>query len=464
MDGAGGRAGWGRWLAGGIALAGFAACLVAGYPGHFTPDSVWQLAQGREGRFNDWHPPAMAWLLGLADRLSAGAGPFMAFDAALFYGGLFGLAALSPRPRPAGLALLALCMVSPVAVIFQGAVLKDVLFANSALAGFAALAWAGRVVDRPALRRLLLALAVMLFALAALTRQNGLVAAVIAGMAWGALIWRGRRPARALAGGAAVLTLVLVVAGAASLALRVHAIGPPESPHHLKILQTWDLAGATRLDPGLALPALRADAPAVEGFIRHEAAPAWRAAGADNIVTLPGGAVLTNPSGPAVGRDWMRMATTRPGLYLAVRARVFLDTLLTPADARCPMIFVGVDGGSPAMLRRAGLAPRDDDRDDWDGDYAATALGTPLFSHAAYAAAILALLGLSGWRWRRGARDEGLIVGAALGLAGLAFAASFFVLSVDCDYRFLYFLDVAAMGMAVTLACGRGPRETRSRC
>ena len=60
----------GRGLAVLIGLAGFAACLAAGYPGHFAPDSVWQLAQGREGRFNDWHPPIMAWLLGLADRLT----------------------------------------------------------------------------------------------------------------------------------------------------------------------------------------------------------------------------------------------------------------------------------------------------------------------------------------------------------------------------------------------------------
>ena len=48
----------------------------------------------------------------------------------------------------------------------------------------------------------------------------------------------------------------------------------------------------------------------------------------------------------------------------------------------------------------------------------------------------------------------------ALGLAGLAFAASFFVLSVDCDYRFLYFLDVAAMGLVAREATARPAQAT----
>ena len=454
----------GRWLAVLIVAAGFAACLTANYPGHFTPDSVWQLAQGREGRFNDWHPPAMAWLLGFADRIAPGAGLFMVFDALLFYGSLLAFAGLEPRPRPAGLAILALWMVSPLAVIFQGVVLKDVLFADAALAGFAALAWAGRIWDWRCLRWALVALAAALFALAGLTRQNGLIAPLFGALALAGVV--GARASRAAphaaaAVGAAWLVLVVLTIAVVTLALRVEGDGRREGPHHLNILQIWDLAGAVRRDPGLPLPALRARAPEVEAFVRLSAAPVYRSAGADNIVTLPEGARLTNLPGPEVGQDWRRMILTNPGLYLDLRGRVWLDTLLTPPAARCPMVFVGVDGGGAAVLRRAGLAARDDDRDDWDGDYAAGFLTTPLFSHAAYGAVILAFLGVLLLRWRRGARDPGLIVGAPLGLAGLAFAASFFVVSVDCDYRFLYFLDVAAMALAVTAGCARGPPGKR---
>jgi len=41
---------------------------------------------------------------------------------------------------------------------------------------------------------------------------------------------------------------------------------------------------------------------------------------------------------------------------------------------------------------------------------------------------------------------------AALLLGALAFAASFLVISVACDYRYLYLLDLAAMTGALYLA------------
>ena len=34
---------------------------------------------------------------------------------------------------------------------------------------------------------------------------------------------------------------------------------------------------------------------------------------------------------------------------------------------------------------------------------------------------------------------------AGLQLAGAAFAASFFIISIACDYRYMYFTDLAAM-------------------
>ena len=451
-----------RWPAALIVVAGFTACLAANYPGHFTSDSVWQLAQGREGLFNDWHPPVMAWLLGLADRLVPHAGLFMILDAGLFYGGLMAFAGLEPRPRPIGLAMLALWMISPLTMIYQGVVLKDVLFADAAMAGFAALAWAGRAWERPVARWALLGLAAMLFVLAGLTRQNGLIAPFFGALGLAGVMWlREPRAVRPAAVGAAGFLLMLLLVSGVTQALRATGDGLDGGLHHLNILQVWDLAGATRRQPDLPLPALHVQAPEVEAFIRRSAAPVYRSAGVDNIVTLPGGVELTNPPDSLAGRDWLRLIRTRPGLYLDLRARVWLDTLLTPTAARCPMIFLGIVDDDPAILRRAGLALRDDDRDDWDGDYVTVFLRTPLFSHLFYGAVILVVLGVTASRWRRGVRDPGLVVGAAMGLAGVAFAASFFVVSVDCDYRFLYFLDVAAMALAVRAGCAREPHGTR---
>jgi hypothetical protein len=46
-------------------------------------------------------------------------------------------------------------------------------------------------------------------------------------------------------------------------------------------------------------------------------------------------------------------------------------------------------------------------------------------------------------------------IGVAAMLAGaLAFTASFAMISIACDYRYLYFLDLAAIAAALYLAAG----------
>src|SRR5258708_34704495 len=75
-----------------VAALGFTACVVADWPGHFPPDAIDQLAQGRSGEFNFWHPPVTAWLLGLADRGIPAAPLFFVFDPALFFGALSAMA------------------------------------------------------------------------------------------------------------------------------------------------------------------------------------------------------------------------------------------------------------------------------------------------------------------------------------------------------------------------------------
>ena len=452
-----------RGPAAAIILLGYVASLGADFPGHFPPDAIWQLAQGRAGRYNTWHPPVMAWLLGLADRVHAGAWFFVVVNGALFYGALFALVALERRPRLLVLPLLALWMLSPIVLICQGVVLKDVLFANAALAGFACLAWAGRLWAGAVSRYTLLGAAVLLFTLAALTRQNGFVVCL-----FGALALAVIATARSGAGGRRRFRRVVVWAmsamalvGAcdvlATAAWRASADGRPEDANHLKVLQVYDLAGATRLDPSLPLAILRARQPVLERFLREQAAPHYRSAGADNLFTLPDGPALMVPPGPIVGKQWADLVRDHTWLYLWVRGRVWLTTLSTPDSAACPMIITGVDGGDIAMLGRAGLRARDDAKDEWDEDYASRFLGGPLYSHVFYGALLIVSLAWLALRWRRGDRGPEAIVTIALVVAALAFAASFFVLSVDCDYRFLYFLDVAAMGVLARLAAAPLP-------
>ena len=50
---------------------------------------------------------------------------------------------------------------------------------------------------------------------------------------------------------------------------------------------------------------------------------------------------------------------------------------------------------------------------------------------------------------------------AGLQIAALAFALSFFVVSIACDYRYLYFLDLAAMTGALQFFAGRCRQGSR---
>ena len=145
------------------------------------------------------------------------------------------------------------------------------------------------------------------------------------------------------------------------------------------------------------------------------------------------------------------LITGAPALYLAQRWEAFRQVMFTPDIDACAAVLVGVDPGHPDWLRAAGLAARETDKDDWDGDYAQGFLHTPVFAHATYALLALALLALVARDLARGGDPELLATGGLL-LAALAYVATFAFISIACDYRYLYFLDVAAMAALVQRA------------
>ncbi len=440
---------------------GFAASLIANWPGHFTPDSLWQLAQGRSGVLNDWHPPVMAWMLGVADRLSPGAAAFVVFDTALFFATLTAMVALRTRVGGLGLLILAAVAASPLVLLYQGLVLKDVLFADAAIGGFAALAWAGRLWDRRIARLALVGLAVALLILATLARQNGLVAAFGGALTLGAMA-RSRRGAAL--GATAAAGLIFAGALAAGAALERQGDHRPEGERQVRSLQLYDLAGAAarRPAPLVAAPTV------LERFLQGDGARLYDPARMDLLARAPVWDTLLNAPGPAVGAAWRRLVTATPDLYLQVRAEVFAWVFLTPKIERCAPILMGVDPGQPELLRAAGLAARYDAKDEIDDDYVAALLHTPLFSHPAYALLAVGLLALCLRDLRRGGGPE-LIAVAGLLVSALAFAASFFVIAVACDYRYLYFLDAAALAALAHRAAawcvrrpGKGGKSVRT--
>ncbi len=448
-----------------LAVVGLAACLAINLPGHYSVDSVSQLAQGRAWAFDDWHPPIMAWLLGLAARVTPDAALFMAGDAILCFGALLVFSTGEARPRRRVLLLLPLVLATPQALIFQGVVWKDILFADASLGGFAALALAGRAWDRRGVRAACLLAAFALFTLAAMARQTGFVVP-LAGAAVFALVMvhaRGGgggpilRAAALQAAGA--LVAVFAVSAAAHAGFKAMSDGQPGAEAEVAMVQTFDLAGALRLDPHLALRALHAREPVLEWFERHEAAPAWRPATLDFLDNLPTAEVVLPPRTAAVGSDWLGLVETRTWLYVRVRARVFWATLASPGRDECPVVSVGVQTDDDEALAGAGLTRRHTARDEWASDYVDAFVGTPVMSHLAWGACALLLLGLAAFDVARGDRGPTRLAVVGLLASALAFTAGFFVVSVACDYRYLYLLDVAAMAALLERAASTPWRQ-----
>ncbi len=432
-----------------VLVAGAAVSLWLNLPGHFSYDSVVQLAEGRAGLYTGEHPPVMSWLLGVADRLAPGAAPFVAFDILLIFGALTAFV-LIRRPASWLAAPLALaCAGLPQLWLYPGIVWKDVLFAGASAAGFACLAWAAAVWRRARLRGGLVAAALALLSLAALSRQNGALVLPFAALALaliGARAVETRRLRRALATGGGFLAAGAALCVAASAALATRLELPGAADQAWTALQAYDLTAAIVREPGLRLDLLKARAPKAEALIRTQGVATYSPVQVDSIEPML--ERLDPAAAPTIAAQWRQLIWRHPLSYLRVRATAFRWVFMTPDPAACVLAFTGVDG-PPDEMAASGLAPRKNAVDNALDAYAAAFAPTPAYSHAAYAAVGLILLVLL--LRRREAPD--LAVAAMLGSA-YAFAASFAVISLACDYRYLYDLDLAVIAAALYLAAG----------
>jgi hypothetical protein len=446
-------------VAAAILLAGAILSLAVNLPGHLSFDSVIQLAEGRTGLYGNWHPPVMSWLLGIADAIVPGAGLFVVFDTALLCGSMVTLLWLGPRAGWAAVAVAGFCVLTPQFLLYPGIVWKDVLFANALTAGFVALAVAARFWTNARLRFGALAAAGVFLVLAVLTRQNGMAVAPVAAIALGwiaAANMPGRRMVAALAyGGGSLAAVVLVVAAAIwALDLRVDSETSPAT--QFRLLQTYDLAGALARDPKLDLGQIDDDDPLLARLMRTDAARLYTPERNDTLVNSARlQTALQNVDDATIPAQWRDFVRADPGLYLKIRWDAFRWLLFSPDGLACRPVYAGVSGPAQQM-QILGLAPRKDARDVALTAYADIFVGTPVLSHAAYAVVALALLIL--FLRRRAPAD---IAMAFLLLAAFAFTASFFVISIACDYRYLYALDIATMA-AGFYAATTSPRPLRA--
>ena len=142
-------------------------------PGALSPDSLSILAQARSGIFEDGHPPLMAAIWRLVDRLVPGSIGMLVLNLGLFYGGLFLIFRWAATRYQVGVwpAFLVVGVFPPIIGIL-GAIWIDVTMAGFFLAALGVfLAGSTRPEKGPRIGIFLVAL--LLAALATAVRHNG---------------------------------------------------------------------------------------------------------------------------------------------------------------------------------------------------------------------------------------------------------------------------------------------------
>nr|MEA2799508.1 hypothetical protein [Phenylobacterium sp.] len=428
-----------------IAMAvGLLLTLAANVPGQMSLDSVVALTEARTGVRQTWAPAVSSWILKPFDHLVAGTGLYVTASAALLFLSLMSLTRLRPRSTWLAVGLGVLVILTPQILLYQGIVWRDVLFANLTIAGFVMLAHAAKAWEaRPPI--LPLAGALVCLALAALARQNGLILVVAAA---GVLAWTARakgakgggwRPALAWGLGA------LVAAGVLALGID-HIAKPAHTPPKLRlnaaslILEHYDVVGAKAHHPRLRMKEIGKADPAAQALLEAESPKVYTATRVDTLdLDETFRKTLWHVPEAAMHAQWRAIIIHYPAAYLLQRADVFRWTFLTPKLELCLPAQVGVTGPD-GMLKALGVQTGVDIQDQGLADYARRFYGTPVYSHLTWA---LVAVGVIVLLLRR--RDPADWVFVALLGGTLAFVASFAVISVACDYRYLYLLDLAAM-------------------
>ena len=434
--------------------AGLLLGLAANLPGHMSLDSVVTLTEARTGVRQTWAPAVSSWILRPFDAVVSGTGLYVAACAALLFLSLMSLPRLRGRATWLAAGLGVLAIATPQVLIYQGIVWRDVLFANLTIAGFICLAHAVRRWDsRPVLP---LAGALACLALAALVRQNGLILVVAAA---GALAWTARRGGlrASLAWGGGSLVAVAVLALAFN-----HLAQPPKTVAKLRlntpalILEHYDIVGAKAHHPKLKFKEIGKVDRAAQALLEAQSQRIYSATRVDTLDSDEAfRKTIWHVPDAAMNAQWRAVILHYPAGYLLHRADVFRWVFLTPKLELCLPVQVGVIGPAE-MVDDLNLQPGIDTRAQAVADYARKFYGTPVYSHLTWAlvavAAIVLLLR------RRDPADW--VIMAMLGGA-LAFVASFALISLACDYRYLYLLDLAAIVGALYVALDP-PRRRRA--
>lgn len=248
------------WLA---ALLGLAVSLGVFWPGYMSWDSAYQWWQARQNAFDSVHPPLMAMIWQLSDRVVEGPGGMFALQAALLWSALALFAAALPlRPGLRAAIVLGLGFWPPLFALLPH-VWKDLW----TLAGFAwALALLAQDLRAPHRGWRLAALLALAFACA--FRHNAITGALplLAWIGWRELtLRRPKAPSLGQAARAVLIGIVLAVPVWALASLPSLDARVKHTEKVWSVVTLWDAAavslaeGALVYPPELVDPALTLD-------------------------------------------------------------------------------------------------------------------------------------------------------------------------------------------------------------
>lgn len=424
----------------GVLAASLLLMLGANLPGHMSYDSVAQLYEGHFHIRETWGPAIYAWILGLVDAVIPGASVLVCITGLVFFGSLAGLAALRGRVTWLAVAFAAAMALTPQILIFQGTVWKDLTFVDGSVGGAVCLAHAFARWNKPRVRWPWLAGSLFLFAIASMVRQNGILIPAAASLALGIVGSRGQWRWFATWMGGSLLALVALIQLLTVFAVPQFGAKDGGLQVGVRIVQNYDLTAAVSLDPNYHLKFIGKYDPAAAVTIHDRAPNNWSPDRVDYLDNDPVLGVALNKTPQAVAqRQWLDLIFNHPSLYLRVRWSEFRWVFLTPIVDRCLPVFTGVDAPI-AKMNGLRLPRRFSPADQQLANYDSYFLDTPVQMHWPYALAALVTLVLT---LRR--RDHVDLAVASLMLGALAVTASFFIITIACDYRYLLVIDVTGM-------------------
>jgi hypothetical protein len=435
-------AGWLPWLA---AAIGLAFTIWAFYPGFVSQDSAEQYLQARSGKLDTHHPPLMALVWRLTDRVIPGPGGIFVLFALVYWAALALAAANATRRRWAQLIGVLGIGLWPPMIGLLAHVWKDVgLLAAFLLAG----GLLARESRRPS--RVLLLAALVAIAIGAAFRHNGLFAA-LPFMPY--LAWRWLRPNET--GERRATPRVIALGVLAALIVAALAQLPDYLPQVTRrsmwpTVALWDLAAVSidehrilipdsLLRPGLTLQEIESN------FVPFTNTSTFRT---DKIV-LSLSVPYTAKQDRDLRRAWLALPIQHPAAYWRHRWR--LTRLLFGSGAQGRPHYLVLQPEIQQLAGNPPIAPNQSALHRWATIKLLRMVGTPLFGGWPYMA-LAALVLVSGVLRAVRARHA---LPATIAASGLSYSVPLIVISSAADFRYLSWL-VGASLVAALLRLGGG--------